>query len=91
MTMMIDEYKETVIHKLEKASDGNEIEQIINGSVEKFPEGDLYRHLVVIYLHILQNGLEELPEQNDDFVKRRNIRHALNYLKQMNENREKVD
>lgn len=89
--MMIEEYKKVVLHELAKAGNGHEVEQIINRSVEKFPEGDLYRHLVVIYLHILQSGLEELPEQNDDFDKRRNIRHALNYLKQMNENREKVD
>jgi hypothetical protein len=87
--MMIEEYKETVLHELEKADDGNEVAQIINRSVERFPEGDLYRHLVVIYLHILQNGLEELPEQEDDFVKRRNIQYALNYLRKMNENREK--
>ena len=86
---MIEEYKERVLHELEKAEDGNEVEKIIIRSVEKFPEGDLYRHLVVIYLHILYNGLEKLPQQNNDFVKRRNIRHALNYLKQMNEKREK--
>jgi hypothetical protein len=89
--MMIEEYKKAVLHELEKAGNGHEVEQIINRSVERFPEGDLYRHLVVIYLHILQNGLEELPEENEDFVKKRNIRHALNYLKQINENREKVE
>lgn len=87
--MIIEEYKETVLHELEKADDGNEVVEIINPSVERFPEGDLYKHLVVIYLHILQNGLEELPEQDDDFIKRRNIQYSLNYLKKMNENRGK--
>lgn len=89
--MMIEEYKEAVVHELEKAVDEKEVEQIINHSIERFPEEDLYRYLVVIYLHILQNGLEELSEQNVDSAKKRNIRHALNYLKQMNENREHVE
>ena len=88
--MMIDEYKETVLHDLEKAFDEKEVEQIINHSIEQFPEEDLYRYLVVIYLHILQGGLEELSVQNVESGKRRNIRHALNYLKQKNENREKI-
>lgn len=89
--MMIEEYKETVVHELEKAVDEKEVEQIINRSIEQFPEEDLYRYLVVIYLHILQDGLEELSVQNVESGKRRNIRSALNYLKQMNENREKIE
>ena len=89
--MMIEEYKETIVHELEKAVDEKEVEQIINRSIEQFPEEDLYRYLVVIYLHILQDGLEELSVQNVESGKRRNVRYALNYLKQMNENREKVE
>lgn len=89
--MMIEEYKETVLHELENAGNDNEVEQIINRSVERFPEGDLYGHLVVIYLHILQNGLEEFSEQIVDSVRKRNLWHALKYLKQMNENREKTE
>lgn len=88
---MIEEYKEVVLHELERADNGNEVEGIINRSIERFPEEDLYRYLVVIYLHILQNGLEELSEQNVDSVKKRNVRHALKYLKQMNESREQVE
>jgi len=88
---MIEEYKETILHELEKAGDCDEVEQIINRSIEQFPEEDLYRFLVIIYLHILQNGLEKLSDQNFDSVRRRNIRHALNYLKQMNTNRDKVE
>lgn len=87
---MIEEYKETVLHELEKATGEYEIEQIINRSIEQFPEDDLYRYLVVIFLHVLQNGLEHLSEENPDSLRRKNIRHALNYLKQMNENREKA-
>lgn len=88
---MIEEYKMSVLLQLEKAGDGKEVEQIINRSIEQFPGEDLYRYLVIIYLHILQNGLEELSEKNVDSVKRSNVRHALNYLYQMNENREKAE
>jgi hypothetical protein len=35
--MMIEEYKETVLHELEKADDGNEVKQIINMAVERLP------------------------------------------------------
>lgn len=89
--MMIEEYKETVLHELEKAGDCDEVEQIINRSIEQFPEEDLYRFLVIIYLHILQNELKKISEQNVDSAKWRNIRHALNYLKQMNNSRDKVE
>ncbi|MDP4262005.1 MAG: hypothetical protein Q8941_05685 [Bacteroidota bacterium] len=89
--MMIEEYKETVLHELEKAVDEYEVEQIINRSVEQFPENDLFRYLVIIYLHILQSELKKLSEQNIDSPRKRNIRHGLNYLRQMNANREKVE
>ena len=89
--MMIEEYKETVLHELEKATDDSDVEQVINRSVDRFPEGDLYRHLVVIYLHILQSGLEKFPKEDDNFVKKRNTHHALEYLKQMNEDRGKTE
>lgn len=87
--MMIDEYKKTVLYELEKATSEFEIEQIINQSIEQIPEGDLYRYLVVIYLHVLQNGLAHLSEENAATIKRKNIRQALNYLKQVKENRER--
>lgn len=45
---------------------------------------------VIIYLHILQNELQKLSEQNNVCPRKRNIRHALNYLRQMNINREKT-
>lgn len=96
--MMIEDYKETVLNKLQKANDCEEVEQIINSSIEQFQEEDLYRFLVIIYLHILQNGLKKIVDLhtnyvdlNVDSVKLYNIRHALNYLKQMNENRSKVE
>lgn len=88
---MIEEYKETVLHELENASGEEEVEQIINSSIERFPENDLFRYLVIIYLHILQNELQKLSEQNIVSPRKRNIRHALNYLRQMNNNREKAE
>ena len=88
---MIEEYKETVLHELENASGEEEVEQIINSSIERFPENDLFRYLVIIYLHILQNELQKLSEQNVHPSRKRNIRHALNYLRQMNDNRSIVE
>lgn len=89
--MMIEDYKETILHKLEKAGACEEVEQIINRSIEQFPEEDLYRFLVIIYLHILQNDLEKFSKQNVDSAKWCNIRHALNYLNKMNDDRSKVE
>lgn len=88
---MIEEYKETVLHELENAGGEEEVEQIINSSIVRFPENDLFRYLVIIYLHILQNELQKLSEQNVDSPRKRNIRHALNYLRQMNNDREKTE
>lgn len=55
---MIEEYKETVLHELENACGEKEVEQIINSSIERFPENDLFRYLVIIYLHTLVSRLE---------------------------------
>ena len=88
---MIDEYPETILHELGKAGDCVEVEQIINGSIDQFPGEDLYRFLDIIYQYILQNGLEKLSEQHADSAKRPNIRHALNYLEQMNDNRSRIE
>ena len=88
---MIEEYKEDVLHELEKANNCEEVEKIIIRSVEQFPENDLFRYLVIIYLHILQNELQKLSQQNVESARKRNIRHALNYLRQMNNNREKAE
>ena len=88
--MMIEEYKETVLHDLENAGAEEEVEQIINLSIERIPENDLFRYLVIIYLRILQNELQKLSEHNLVSTGKRNIRHALNYLRQVNNNREKA-
>ena len=85
--MMIEEYKEKVLHKLENACGEEEVEQIINCSIERLPENDLFRYLVIIYLHILQNELQKLSGQDIVSTGKHNIRHALNYLRQMNGNR----
>ena len=88
---MIDKYKETILHELVKADDCVEVEQIINGYIDQFPGEDLYRFLDIIYQYILQNGLEKLSERHADSAKWRNIRHALNYLEQMNDNRSRIE
>ena len=78
--MMIEDYKGIVLHEPENATNENEVEKIINSSIKQFPEEHLYSYLVVVYLHVLQNGLEHLPGGDMDSFKRRNIRHALNLL-----------
>ena len=88
---MIEEYKETILHELERARNDEEVEQIINRSIEQFKDDDLYRFLVIIFLHILQNGLEKLSEYDFESGIWRNILYALNYLKKMNNNREKIE
>lgn len=88
---MIEEYKETVLYELENAGDEEEVGQIINRSIERFPENGLFRYLVIIYLHLLQNELQKISEHNVESPRKRNIRHALNYLKKMNENRSQVE
>ena len=40
--MMIEEYKETILHELERARNDEEVEQIINHSIEQFKDDDLY-------------------------------------------------
>lgn len=89
--MVIEEYKETVLHELENADSEEEVEQIINRSIGRFPENDLFRYLVIIYLRILQNELQKSSEQNIVSPGKRNVRHALNYLRQMNNAREKPE
>jgi hypothetical protein len=85
--MMIDDYKETILHELEKARNEREVEQIINRSIEEFSQDDLYKHLVIIFLHVLQSGLEHVTIEKVNTARTQNIQHALNYLKELNENR----
>lgn len=77
---MIEEYKEAILHELEKVNELDEVEKIINRSIEQSPENYLFRYLVIIYPHILQNGLKKLSQENVDSHGKRNIQCALNYL-----------
>jgi hypothetical protein len=88
---MVEEFKGTVLYGLENAGDEEVVGQIINRSAERFPENELFRYLVIFCPHILQNDLQKLSEQNVESSRKRNIRFALNYLRQRNDNREKVD
>ena len=63
---MIEEYKETILHELERARNDEEVEQIVNRSFERFKDDDLYRFLFDIFPHILQNGLEKLSDHDFD-------------------------
>jgi hypothetical protein len=78
--MMIEEYKEAILHELEKVNEIDEVEKIINRSIEQFPENYLFRYLVIIYLRILQNGSKKLSQENVDSYRKRNIQYTLNYL-----------
>ncbi len=89
--MLIEEYKETILDELEQARDEDETEQIINRSIDQFKDDNFYGFLVIIYLHILQNGLEKLSKNDFDSRIWHNVSHALDYLREMNTNREKVE
>ena len=68
---MIEEYKEAILHELEKVNELDEVEKIINRSIEQSPENYLFRYLVIIYPHILQNGLKKLLlKPSDLFAKK---------------------
>lgn len=95
--MKIEDYNDTVFHKL-VTGNYKEVEQILNVLIERFPEEDLYRFLVIIYQEILQNGVEKISDLHVDYVnlhvdsiKITNICHALHYLKQRNNNHDKVE
>ena len=89
--MTIEEFKEAILHQLEKAKDCEEVEQIINHSIEQIQDDNLYTDLIIIFLHILQNDLERLSETDFDSVRWRNIRCAVMYLKKISNNREMVE
>jgi hypothetical protein len=95
--MKIEDYNDTVFHKL-VTGNYTEVEQILNVLIEQFPEEDLYRFLVIIYEEILQNGVEKISDLHIDYVnlhvdsiKITNICHALHYLKQRNDNLDKIN
>jgi hypothetical protein len=88
---MIEDYIETVLHDLGNASNDNEVELVIDRSVQQFPEDDPFSHLVIIYMHVLQHELEKFLKTNAGPAWECNIRHALDYLRKMNLNREKVN
>ena len=81
--MTIAEYKEAILHHLEKANDCEEVEQIINRSLEKMKEKNLHPYLINGYLHKLKDSLEELSAGNFDYVHWCNIRCAILYLKRL--------
>jgi len=89
--MTIEEFKETVLRQLEKAENCEEVEQIINHSIEQIQDDSLYTYLIIIFLHILQNDLENLSEADFDSVRWRNIHCAVIYLKKISNNRKKIE
>lgn len=66
--MTIEEYKEAILHKLEKAGDCEEVVQIINRSGERLKEKNLNEQLISHYLYKLDVGLTELSPSDFDSV-----------------------
>lgn len=79
--MTIEEYKEMILHQLEKAGDCEEVEQIIHQSVERMRQKHLNDYLVNRYLHSLYDSLTALSPTNFDSVHWCNICCAVMLLK----------
>lgn len=81
--MTIEEYKEIILSQIKKADDCEEVELIINRSIERMREKQLNGHLIVRYLHKLNDRLEALSIHDFDAVHWCNIRCAAGYLKRL--------
>ena len=87
--MTIEEYKEAILHHLEKADDCEEVEQIINQSIERMQYRNFTTHRVNTYLNKLYEGLKELTPTDFDSIHWCNIRYAVMYLTKITRNLKK--
>lgn len=79
--MTFEEYKETILHHLEIASDCEAVEQIISHSIEKMKEKHVHTYLISGYIKSLKESLEMLSPQSFDSIHWCNIKCAILYLK----------
>ncbi|HZI53640.1 MAG TPA: hypothetical protein VFD56_08055 [Chitinophagaceae bacterium] len=84
--MTIEEYKEAIIKKLGTANDCEEVEQLINRSIEKMKEKHLPAHIVADYLYKLKTGLKSLSPSGFDYIHWCNIQCAILSLKKITTN-----
>jgi len=84
--MTIEEYKEAILHHLEKADDCEEVVQIINRSIERMRDRDIDTPTISHYLHKLYNALNQLAPTDFDAIHWCNIRWAVIYLNKITEN-----
>ncbi|HEX9510209.1 MAG TPA: hypothetical protein VF939_06980 [Puia sp.] len=87
--MTIEEYIEAILHHLEKADDCEEVEQIINRSIERMQFRNFTTHRVNNYLHKLYESLKKLTPTDFDSIHWCNIRWAVMYLNKITGNLKK--
>jgi hypothetical protein len=79
--MTIEEYKEVILHQLEKADDCEEVEQIIDHAIKLMQDKSSKADLIIHYLSKLHDGLDDLSPTDFDSVHWCNIRCAIIILK----------
>ena len=81
--MTIEEYKDEILHLLEKAKDCEEVEQIISRSLLLLGSKHFKAGLILHYLQQLKIGLEHLSKDDFDPIHWCNIRCAEGVLTKM--------
>jgi len=81
--MTLDEYKELILHQLEKADDCEEVELIITRSLQLMHDRHLPKDIIKYYLHQLHDSLEEHSPNDFDSVHWCNIKWAMISLKKL--------
>ena len=78
--MMIEEYKESILHHLEIAGDCEAVERIIYRSIEKMKEKHAHANLISGYLNKLKESLEQLSPNDFYSVHLCNIKCSISCL-----------
>ena len=81
--MTIEEYKDEILHLLEKAKDCEEVEQIISRSLLVLRSKHLRLEVILYYLQDLKMDLRHLSKDDFDPIHWCNIRCAEGVLTKM--------